>query len=196
METFIDIALFTLLVVTALAVLRTRSLFATAMLSGVFTLLSALLFLTLDAVDVAFTEAAVGAGISTVLMLATLALTARFERPSSRSPLLPLFVVTVTGAAIIYGTLDMPNFGDPNAPVHQHVAPEYLERSPHEIGIPNVVTAILASYRGHDTMGEVAVVFAAGIGVLALLSGLRRRRRKRKELRPERGQERDQGGQS
>lgn len=151
------------------------------MLSGVFSLLSALLFVTLDAVDVAFTEAAVGAGISTVLMLGTLALTSRFERPSSHSPAIPLFVVLVTGAALVYGTLDMPNFGDPNAPAQTHVAPDYIERSPHEIDVPNIVTAILASYRGYDTLGEAAVVFTAGVGVLLLISGLRRRRRKEEE---------------
>jgi len=78
---------------------------------------------------------------------------------------------------LIYGTLDMPNFGSPDAPPQTHVSPEYLERSPHEIGIPNVVTAILASYRGYDTLGETAVVFTAGIGVLMLISGLRRRRK-------------------
>jgi multicomponent Na+:H+ antiporter subunit B len=167
-----------MLVVTAIAVVRMRSLFAVVMLSGVFSLLSALLFVTLDAVDVAFTEAAVGAGISTVLMLGTLALTSRFERPSSHSPILPLFVVIVTGAVLVYGTMDMPNFGDPNAPAQLHVGPDYLELVPEEIDIPNAVTAILASYRGYDTLGETAVVFTAGIGVLALISGLRRRRRK------------------
>jgi multicomponent Na+:H+ antiporter subunit B len=178
METTIDILLFVMLVITALAVVRTKSLFAIVMLSGVFSLLSALLFVTLDAVDVAFTEAAVGAGISTVLMLGTLALTARHERPSTHSPLLPLVTVLITGAALVYGTLDMPNFGDPMAPAMTHVAPDYIERTPHEIGVPNIVTAILASYRGYDTLGEVAVVFTAGIGVLLLLSGLARRRRR------------------
>lgn len=176
-----------MLVVTAIAVVRMRSLFAVVMLSGVFSLLSALLLVTLDAVDVAFTEAAVGAGISTVLMLGTLALTSRFERPSSHSPALPLFVVLVTGAALIYGTLDMPNFGVADAPAQTHVAPDYLERSPHEIGVPNVVTGILASYRGYDTLGETAVVFTAGIGVLLLISGLRRRRE---------DEEDEEGGQS
>ena len=83
----------------------------------------------------------------------------------------------VTGAALVYGTLDMPNFSDPAAPAQTHVAPDYLERTPHEIGVPNVVTAILASYRGYDTLGETAVVFTAGVGVLMLISGLRRRRR-------------------
>jgi multicomponent Na+:H+ antiporter subunit B len=176
METVINITLFAALALTAFAIVRMRSLFAMAMLSGVFSLFSALLFVTLDAVDVAFTEAAVGAGISTVLVLGTIALTSRFERHSTRSPAIPLFVVIVTGAALVYGTLDMPNFGDPNAPAQTHVAPQYLKQSPHEIGVPNVVTAILASYRGYDTLGETAVVFTAGIGVLALISGLRRRR--------------------
>lgn len=165
--------------ITALATVRMRSLFAVVMLAGVFSLLSALLLVTLDAVDVAFTEAAVGAGISTVLMLGTLALTSRYERPSKRSPVIPLIVVIVTGAALVYGTLDMPSFGDPNAPAQTHVAPDYLQRSPHEIGVPNVVTAVLASYRGYDTLGETAVVFTAAVGVLLLLSGLRRRRRKK-----------------
>ncbi|MFT4960354.1 MAG: multicomponent Na+:H+ antiporter subunit B [Paracoccaceae bacterium] len=170
-----------MLVATALATLRMRSLFAVVMLSGVFSLLSALLLVTLDAVDVAFTEAAVGAGISTVLMLGTLALTSRYERPTKRSPLIPLMVVIVTGAALVYGTLDMPSFGDPNAPAQTHVAPDYLQQSPHDIDVPNVVTAVLASYRGYDTLGETAVVFTAAVGVLLLLSGLSRRRRRRRK---------------
>jgi len=168
-----------MLVTTAIAVVRIERLFAVVMLSGVFSLLSALLFVTLDAVDVAFTEAAVGAGITTVLMLGTIALTSRIERPSSHSSALPLLVVAITGIVLVYGTLDMPSFGDPNAPVHQHVGPDYLKRSPHEIGVPNVVTAILASYRGYDTLGETVVVFTAGIGVLLLIGGLGRRRKSR-----------------
>ena len=134
------------------------------------------MFVVMDAVDVAFTEAAVGAGISTVLMLGTMALTSRVEKRPTHSHFLPLLVVAMTGAVLIYGTMDMPNFGSPDAPPQVHVAPEYLSQSPHEIGIPNVVTAILASYRGFDTLGETAVVFAAGIGVLFLISGLRTRR--------------------
>lgn len=82
------------------------------------------------------------------------------------------------GSALIYGTLDMPRYGDPMAPIHQHVAPEYIERGPKQTGMPNVVTSILASYRGYDTLGEVTVVFTAAAGVLALLG--RRRKKKNK----------------
>jgi multicomponent Na+:H+ antiporter subunit B len=163
--------LLTFLGLTAYFIIRMRHLFAVVMLSGVFSLLSAGLLVMLDAVDVAFTEAAVGAGISTVLMLGTLALTVRREKIPERKPIIPLVVVLITGAALIYGTLDMPLFGDADAPSMGHVIPEYFEGTEEIFHIPNVVTAVLASYRGFDTLGEVAVVFTAGIGVLILLSG-------------------------
>ena len=171
----VNIVLLGLLVITAVAAVRLHDLFAVVMMFGIYSLLAATVFVVLDAVDVAFTEAAVGVGVSTILMLATLGLVGRWERRPVHRPFLPLLVVVVTGAALIYGTLDMPHFGDPDAAVHQHVAPRYLEKSPDEIGIPNVVTGVLASYRGYDTLGELTVIFTAGVGVLALL-GIRRRR--------------------
>lgn len=179
MELAIDLFLFFALVAVAIAIVRLRSLFAVVMLSGVFSLLSALLFISMHAVDVAFTEAAVGAGITTVLMLGTIALTARHQKKVEATSLVPLFVVLLTGSVLIYGTLDMPNFGDANSPAQVHVGREYIERTPQDIDIPNIVTAVLSSYRGYDTLGEVAVVFTAGLGVILLLGGLGRRRRKR-----------------
>jgi multicomponent Na+:H+ antiporter subunit B len=68
----------------------------------------------------------------------------------------------------------MPRFADPDAPIHRHVAPRYIEDSPRETGVPNMVTSVLASYRGYDTLGETVVIFTAGIGVLLLLGGRRR----------------------
>ena len=94
-----------------------------------------------------------------------------------KTQILPLFVVLLTGALLMYGTLDMPNFGAADTPAQTHVGPDYFERIPKEIDVPNAVTAILASYRGYDTLGETVVVFTAGIGVLLLMSGLARRRK-------------------
>ena len=182
--------LLSLLVVTALAVIRLRDLFAVVMLFGIYSLLSASLFMVLDAVDVAFTEASVGAGVATVFLLGTLALTTSREKtPAAHKPLLPLLAVLVTGAALIYGTFDIPHYGDPGNPIHQHVAPRYLEDSAEEIGIPNVVSSVLASYRGYDTLGETTVVFTAAIGVLLLIGGARRRRRSEEPPRPDREEE-------
>ncbi|WP_324255605.1 DUF4040 domain-containing protein [Planctobacterium marinum] len=155
---------------TALTIIALKDLFAIAMLSGIYGLLSASLFVVLDAVDVAFTEAAVGAGISTILMLTTLAITGRYElsRPSIRTRI-GLLLVLVIGVLLIYGTLGMPYFGMPENPANGHVAAYYLENTEQQIGIPNYVTAVLASYRGFDTFGELVVVFTAGVAVLALL---------------------------
>ena len=174
-DVFINITLLAFLAITAVAIVRMTNLFAIIMLFGMFSFLTAALFVVMDAVDVAFTEAAVGAGISTVLMLATIALTKDHHEKHSEShrPWLPLAVVIVTGAALVYGTLDIPAFGDPQAPAQTHVAPYYLEKSVPETGIPNVVTSVLASYRGFDTLGEVVVIFTAGIAVLLLIGGRR-----------------------
>ena len=162
---------------TAVGILRLHNLFAVVMLSGIYSLISASLFVTMDAVDVAFTEAAVGGGISTVLMLGTLALTTDKEKgPLANLQVLPLLVVLITGAALIYGTLDMPSYGDPQAPIHQHVADLYIAEAPGATSVPNIVTAVLASYRGYDTMGELTVIFTAGIGVMLLLGAGTRRR--------------------
>ena len=181
MELTITLLLFFGLVATALSIVLVRSLFAVVMLSGVFSLLAALLFVVMDAVDVAFTEAAVGAGISTVLMLGTIALTARTEKKPERFSPVPLIVVLLTGGVLIYGTLDMPEFGSPTAPVQMHVGPDYIRNTPRDIDVPNIVTAVLASYRGFDTLGETVVVFTAGIGVILLISGLGRSTRRRRK---------------
>lgn len=171
MDLAVDFALLALLAVTAVAIVRVRSLLAAAMLAGIYSFLTAGLFVVMDAVDVAFTESAVGAGVSTILMLATMTFVGHREKKPVRSFWMPLGLVTITGLVLSYGMLDMPRYGDPSNPVHQHVAPRYLEDSADEIGVPNVVTSVLASYRGYDTMGETAVVFTALVGVLLLLTG-------------------------
>lgn len=163
--------------VTIFLIVRLHNLFAVVMLGGLYSLMAATIFVVLDAVDVAFTEAAVGAGISTVLMLGALALTNPREKEGGRH-FVPLLVAVVTFAALLYGTWDMPRYGDPIAPIHTHVAPTYLRDAKAKTTVPNVVTAVLASYRGYDTLGEVVVIFTAGVGVMVLLGGRRRKRRR------------------
>ena len=165
----IDIALLLFMAVTAFWLVWLRNLFAVVMLTGIYSLFAAVLYVVMDAVDVAFTEAAVGAGISTVLMLSTLSMTSDQEKVHKRPSLLALALVFATGGVLIYGTFDMPRYGDVNAPIHQHVANRFIERSGSEVGPPNIVTSILASYRGYDTLGETAVVFTAAVGVLVII---------------------------
>jgi multicomponent Na+:H+ antiporter subunit B len=160
---------------TVLAMALQRNLFSVVVLFGIYSFLMATVLVALDAVDVAMTEAAVGAGVSTVLLLGALYLTGSQEAKSLHRPLLPLALALAVGGALVYGTWDLPAFSDPQAPIHTHVVPRYIQEGPKETGVPNIVTAVLASYRGFDTFGETVVVFTGGIGVIALL---RRRRSK------------------
>ena len=168
-----------MLAITAIAIIVMRNILSVIMLGGIYSLISATLFVALDAVDVAFTEAAVGAGISTVLFLSAFAVTGQHYALVRKNHNVAIIAVLTTGAALVYSISDMPAFGDPAAPVHIHVAPRYIEQSAEEIGIPNIVTSVLASYRGFDTLGEVTVVFTALVAVLLLL-GLDRGSRKDK----------------
>lgn len=195
-----------LLVLTAVMIARLRDLWACIMATGIYSFLGASWMLLLDAPDVAFTEAAVGAGISTVLMLTTISLTgcrsivgkcgmadpievesepsgdqdspddgsesALSGRPATNPGrrFIAFVVVTITGLALIYGTLDMPHYGDPDAPIQTYPSPSFVERSQGDMhGLPNVVTAVLASYRGYDTFGETTVILTAGVSVLLIL---------------------------
>lgn len=167
-----DYALMAMLLAIGVAVIRLKNLFAIVMLTGVYSLLSAAWFVSLDALDVGFTEAAVGAGVSTVLLLAAMLLTARDCDRVGQARHWAAFAVTVAaGAALFYALPDIPVYGAANSPANAGVGMDYVMRTGEELFIPNVVTAILGSYRGFDTMGEVFVVFAAGVGV-ALLMGL------------------------
>lgn len=162
---------------TVVAMALQRNLFGVVVLFGIYSFLMATVLVALDAVDVAMTEAAVGAGISTVLLLGALHLAGGREAKPLHRPLFPLVLAIAVGGVLAYGTLGLPAFSDPQAPIHTHVAPRYLNEAVKETGVPNVVTAVLASYRGYDTLGETVVVFTAGAGVIALL---RRRWRKRR----------------
>ena len=166
--------LLTMMAVVTVAIVVQRNLFAVVVFGSIYSFLMATALVALDAVDVAMTEASVGAGMSTVLLLGALHLTRGDEIKPLHRPWFPLLIAVVIGAALVYGTLGLPVFSDPQAAIHTHVAPRYLGDSMRETGVPNVVTAVLASYRGYDTLGETTVVFTAGAGVIALL----RRRRK------------------
>ncbi|MBQ0917180.1 DUF4040 domain-containing protein [Hydrogenophaga aromaticivorans] len=169
--------LLVLMAVTVWVIARSRNLFGVIVLGGIYSFLMATVLVAMDAVDVAMTEASVGAGISTVLFLGALHLCKSEEARPVNKPWLPLIVSVAVGAVLVYGTLGLPEFSDPKAPIHTHVVPRYLNEIKQEVDVPNVVTAVLASYRGYDTFGETTVVFTAGAGVIALL---RRRRNKNK----------------
>jgi len=170
-EVFVVMVLLTLLAAVTIAIIRQRNLFSVVILTSIYSFLMASVMIALDAVDVAMTEASVGAGVSTVVLLATLHLTKSVEDLPVRRVAIPLFVCIVVGAALIWGSFALPPFGIAEAPIHGHTTPRYIELSKDHLMPPNMVSAVLADFRGYDTLGETTVIFTAGIGVLMLLRG-------------------------
>ena len=76
----LDIILLVLTVLSAVAAITVKDLLASVILLGAYSLFMCLLWVEMGAVDVAFTEAAVGAGISTVLMVVAVFKTERRSR--------------------------------------------------------------------------------------------------------------------
>lgn len=170
----IDFLLLLFLVVCAVAVVKMRDLLAGTVVMAAYSLVIALVWTRLNAVDVALTEAAVGAGVTTVLALAAISRSKRYEADFDpgkfKMKLLARFAVTMTALALVYGAIDMPEYASSDSPANRsEVTRYYIERSKPETGSYNIVTAVLASYRGFDTFGEVAVIFTAATCVIMIL---------------------------
>lgn len=79
------------------------------------------------------------------------------------------FLTLAVGFLLLMASLDLPDWGDPESPASTHLSPHFIEKSMEETSVPNLVTSVLADYRGYDTMFETVVIFCAGITVLLLL---------------------------
>ncbi len=138
-------------------------------LSSVYSALLTVIFVSLDALDVAMTEASVGVGVSTILLLSAWKLVGNNEETVTKISYLSLGLSIGISLLLVFSIAGLPTLGEPDTPIHLHLSTYFLENTLSETGIINTVTAILASYRGFDTMGEVVVIFTAGVGVLSLL---------------------------
>jgi multicomponent Na+:H+ antiporter subunit B len=188
----INVILLFMVTLVALAVVVVRNLLAAGMLMSIYSFLMALIWTNMDSMDVAFTEAAVGAGISTVLFIGALVHVGTEEKPLRPIHWPALVVTAATAIALLYGTAGMPRFGDGTSPANSsNVAAAYIEqnveKSPdparhhteaageqHEGDyfhghVPNFVTSVIVSYRGYDTMYETTVIFIAGLSMILFL---------------------------
>jgi multicomponent Na+:H+ antiporter subunit B len=81
-----------------------------------------------------------------------------------------LVPVVLVGFLLVFAAKDFPEWGDPQSPASTSpISSHYVERTGVDTEVPNMVTAVLADYRGFDTMFETVVVFIAGMAVLAIL---------------------------
>jgi multicomponent Na+:H+ antiporter subunit B len=168
----LDMALLLILIATAVLSLLARDLLAAVALLAVYSLFTALLFAGLQAVDVALVEAALGAGLTGVLLIAAILLTTRRaeQRPDRRARLVVPAAVTAFVVIMLYASTGLPDRGDPDAPAQRGVSTFYVEGSQRDMRTPNVVTAILADYRSMDTLGETVVILTAALAAALILS--------------------------
>ena len=140
---------------------------------GAYSLGMAMLYTLLLAPDVAMTEAAIGAGVTTILLLLAVARTHRpdVERTFERIHWIGILVVGAFVLVLFRIAPAIPPVGDPQAPAWNNpdVTGYYIANTYADTGVQNAVTAVLAAYRGFDTFGEAVVVFAAGVGVVLVL---------------------------
>lgn len=85
-------------------------------------------------------------------------------------------IVCLTGGLLLYGTADFPGWGDPSSPASLHLSDYYIEHTISDTQVPNIVTSVLADYRGFDTMFETAVIFTAGLACFLLLRDFREKK--------------------
>jgi multicomponent Na+:H+ antiporter subunit B len=78
-------------------------------------------------------------------------------------------IALLSGSLLIYATVDFPGWADPASPASTHLSPHFIEKTIEETSVPNIVTAVLADYRGFDTMFETTVIFSAGVACFILL---------------------------
>ncbi len=177
---YLEILISVLLATTAVSLVFTRDLFGVTVLLSVYSGLIGVVLSLLGAVDVAFTEAVVGAGLSTGLLLALLryvradvnwvTLHARLDPPRRhlRNKAAALVALAV-GGILVFAVHALPEFGNPTSPAHQRVAAMYLERSVPDAKTPNAVTAVLADYRSFDTLIETSVVLTGAVACVLIL---------------------------
>lgn len=169
----VEAGLIIFILLTAVTTALFRDVLASVIVFTAYSLGLAALYLFFRAPDVGLTEAAVGAGVTTVFLLLTLAKTTRpsYDETFESIDLRALLAVSVLGVAMMATIPAFPEIGSETAPVwsNPEVTGYYLEHAHEETEVENAVTAVLAAYRGFDTFGEAVVVFAAGVAGLLVL---------------------------
>lgn len=189
MESF-RILLLIFLVLCALFVTFSKNLLVTVVIFMSYSLVMSIVWVLLESPDLAITEAAVGAGVTSVLFFITLKRISAIgkahaveqdqttkeinARPGVRrfDRYYKGFAV-ILGVAIVVALLltasNTPAFGDADNPYNNEVSERYLEKGLEETGAVNAVTGMILDYRAFDTFGESCVLFIAGACVLILL---------------------------
>ena len=156
-----DLILCAVIVCVALAAVGVRNRFGAVVFFIVYGVFVALAWLRLGAVDVALAEAALGAGLTGVLLIGALARLPASEARGSIRAGAPKRLAAAAPAAAAAAALAWAFLTLPAPSVLQPLVTANLA----EVGVQNPVTAVLLNFRGWDTLLESVVLLAALIGV-------------------------------
>jgi len=167
-EVFV-LALLCVLVLTGTLALLFRDLFISVILLSIFSFLSALLFYVTHAPDVAITEAAVGAGMTTLIYVwAVRSCTGRprLQQGGIRFSLINAIDLVLVLSAGFCLYLFLPSMNGVPAFMRDYL----LENGYAETGALNLVSAVYLGYRAFDTFGETIVLLCAVTGSIYFLT--------------------------
>ena len=161
-----------LLIIICFRLIVSKNLIESVLLMSAFSLVIAICYLFMDAPDVAMTETALGACLSTCVLLNLVKIIGdeNYKLVSKTRIFLALTLCVIFIVLLIIASFDLPLYGQQNTEVQSHLTKYYIENTKNDIGIPSIVAAILGSYRGYDTLGETSVILIAGIAVVLILA--------------------------
>lgn len=148
-----------------------KNLIESLIITSIFSLIISIGYLLMDAPDVAMTEVSLGAALSSCVMLNVIKITGQEYKSCSKTRFITASILCIIFISILaWVTIDFAEFGSSSSPVQDHLTSYYIQNTKNDIAIPSFTAAILASYRGFDTLGETTVVLIAGLAVLLITS--------------------------
>lgn len=171
MNLYVSILFSAFLIIIALMLIRVRGAMQLLVMLSIFSGLMACLHALLGAVDVAFTEAVVGASLSTLFLMALIRQIdpGQLKQGSKRQRLVAGMIALAVAGLLSVGVLAMPEFGDADTPPFNALEDRELIQPYEQMHTPNAVTAVLADYRSFDTLIEATVVLTAALACLLVL---------------------------
>jgi multicomponent Na+:H+ antiporter subunit B len=164
-------AALSLVIFIVICILFSKNLIKTIMLMSAFSIISSLCYLLLDAPDVAMTEMALGTALSTCVLLNVANIIAKEDIQANIAYIrlaIAICIIITFLVLMLPILLELPQFGNPDNQIHHAASKYYIQNTMNDTGIASAVAAILASYRGYDTLGETTVILIAALGVLLI----------------------------
>lgn len=179
---YFEALLFLILVGTALAVFFTKKNLTAIIIFTAYSLIMSLIWIIIKSPDLAITEAAVGAGITSLLFYVTLSsvdelkefehmgFEKREDKKNSKTfNIIGIGITVIIVALLLVNVSFLPPYGDIHNPSVNEVFNRYVESGVEETGAINLVAAVILDYRAFDTFGEAVMIFTALITVMMLL---------------------------